>query len=168
MRYEVKFIKGRFLPYGNVQPDMTVLELALDYIQNPNHAERYCVAAIQRGGKGRPGAVKVLVYDRAAVLAAVLKFGANGRKFAPALGVHNGGIAVLRCEYAAIRQTFGLPIAEYGTGLNKREDLEPDMGCPNAPYARAWEKVCAKVMNGQWCGALRNVQIDFVVNDADD
>lgn len=169
MRYEVKFLKGRFLPYGNVQPDLTVLELALDYVQNPNHAERYAIAAIKRGARGgHAGSVKVAVYDREAVLAALVKFGANGRKAAPALGVHNGGVAILRCEYAAIRQTFGVPIAEYDTDLTKREDLAPDMGCPNAPYARAWEKVCARAVKGKWVGGLRNVQIDIVVNDADD
>lgn len=167
-KYEVKWLKGRFLPYGDVNPDLTVLELALDYIQNPAHAERYAFAAIQRGGKGRPGHVNVAIYDRATVLAAVKNFGTHGKAAAPALGVHNGGVAVMRCEYTVIRQTFGTPIEEYATELSKKDDLQPDAGCRNAPYARAWEKVCAKAANGRWCGGLRNVQIDFTVNDADD
>ena len=167
MRYEVKYIKGRFVSYGRYDTDKTPIDAAIDYIADERHAERYCVAAIQRGGKGRPGAVRIMVYERTAVLAAVQRFAQNPMSV-PALGVHNGAVAVLRCEYAAIRRTFGAPVDELPTELTRREDLRPDYGCPNAPYARAWEKVCAAAAGGHWCGALHNVQIDFTVNDADD
>lgn len=167
MRYEVKYIKGRFVAYGKHDVNKTPIDAAFDYINDERHAERYCVAAIQRGGKGRPGAVRVMVYERAAIRAAVERFAANPSNV-PALAIHNGAVAVMRCEYAAIRRTFGTPLEELSTTLTRREDLKPDASCANAPYARAWEKVCAAAAGGKWCGALRNVQIDFTVNEADD
>lgn len=167
MRYEVKYLKGRFVAYGKHDVNKTPIEAAFDYITDERHAERYCVAAIQRGGRGRAGSVRVMVYERDAVLNAVQRFAVDPSSV-PALAVHNGAVAVVRCEYVAIRRTFGAPLDELPTTLTRREDLQPDPTCANAPYARAWEKVCAAAAGGKWCGALRNVQIDFTVNDADE
>lgn len=171
MRYEVKLGGarhcGRFLPYGNIDPHKTMLENALDYVANPNHAERFALSAVKRGGKGRAGQVVVMIYDKDAVYNALVKYGQNVKN-APALAIHNGGVALKRIEYMTMRQTFGAPIAVYETDLTKVDDIEPDAGCVNAPYARAWEKICAKVVGGRWCGGLLNVQIDFVVNDNDE
>lgn len=166
MKYEVKYLFGGFCKFGK-DAHKTPIDAALDYVQDAAHAERYCLAAIQRGGRGRAGRVLVMVYDRAAILAALEKYGA-GRP-APALGVrHAGGVGVKRAEYAAIRQTFGAPLFEVPTEYTKREDIKPDAGCANAPYARAWEKICAAALGGKWVGGLRNVQIDFIVNEDDD
>ena len=167
MRYEVKYLKGRFVAYGKHEVDKTPIDAAIEYITSERHAERYCFAAIQRGGRGRAGSVRVLVYSREAVLSAVQRFAVKPADV-PALAIHNGGVALMRCEYAAMRRTFGAPIDELPTSLTRREDLKPDMGCVNAPYARAWEKVCAEAAGGKWCGALRNVQIDFTVNEYDE
>lgn len=167
MKYEVKYLFGGFCAYGKDDTTKTPIEAALAYVDNPAHAERYCVAAIQRGGRGRAGRVFVMVYEREAIRAALERYAAGVR--VPALGVRAaGGVGVKRCEYAAIRQTFGAPLSEIATEYTKREDIKPDAGCANAPYARAWEKICAKALNGRWVGGLRNVQIDIVVNEEDD
>lgn len=167
MKYEVKYLFGGFCSYGKNDMDKTPIDAALEYVDNAAHAERYCVAAIQRGGRGRAGRVFVMVYERNAIRAALERYAAGVR--VPALGVrHAGGIGVKRCEYAAIRQSFGAPLAEIATEYTKREDIKPDAGCVNAPYARAWEKICAKALGGRWVGGLHNVQIDIVVNEDDD
>ena len=167
MKYEVKGFKGRFVPFGGKEadPNKTVFENAVEYVENPAHAERYAFAAIVRGSKAHAGMMKVVIYNRTQVLDAIKAFSAN-RASAPVLGIHNGAIAVMRLEYMTMRQTFGRPLEEYETELTKWKDLQPDTG--NAPYARAWEKVCAKACGGKWVGGLNRVQIDFIVNEADE
>ena len=175
MRIEVKLGGakhfGRLLPYGDIDPRLTVGEIAIEYITNPSHADYYALSAVRLGSRGRgagkrPGDLLVVVYSREQVLAAVQAFLATGTS--PSLCVHNGGIAIGRIEYTKMRQTFGTPVAEYSTGLQKTDDIQPDTGCPNAPYARAWEKICAKALGGRWVGGLRNVQVDIIINENDD
>lgn len=167
MRYEVKGYKGRFVPFGGKEadPNKSMIENAIDYVANPAHAERYAFAAIVRGSKTRAGVMKVVIYERAQVLNAIKAF-ESGRASAPALGIHNGAVALMRLEYLTMRQTFGRPLEEYDTELTKWKDLTPDTG--NAPYARAWEKVCARTCGGKWVGGLNRIQIDFIVNEGDE
>ena len=168
LRVEVKWFKGRFLPYGKTNPNATAFDNALAYVGDPRHADFYALPCIMRGGKGRPGRLYMALYRRETVLNAILKYKASGQCEFGALGVHNGGVALLRAEELIIRQTFGQPELLLETGLTKRADLKPDASCPNAPFARAWEKVCARLMNAKWVGALRNVQIDLIINLNDD
>lgn len=162
---------GRFLPYGNVDVNKSIGEIAMDYINDPEHAELYCFSAVKRGMGGKSagvgGCVSAVVFTREQVAAAVARF--NAGNDVPALKVHNGGVALGRVQYIKLRQSFGAPVAEYPIeGLAKLEDIKPDVSCPNAPYARAWEKICARALDGKWTGGLRNVQFDIVINDADD
>lgn len=160
---------GRFLPYGNVNPNKTIGEIAIEYISNPAHADYFALSGVKLGSRGRgagkrPGEVLVMVYSRAQVLDAVTRFLDGGS--APSLCVHNGGVALGRVEYTKMRQTFGIPTCEYHTNLTKLDDIQPDTG--NAPYARAWEKICARHTGGRWVGSLRNVQVDIIINENDD
>lgn len=160
---------GRFLPYGNVDPNKTLGEIAIEYISNPAHADFFALSGVKLGSRGRgagkrPGEVLVMVYSREQVLTAVKRFLAG--ESVPSLCVHNGGVALGKVEYTKMRQSFGTPVAEYGTDLNKLDDIQPDTG--NAPYARAWEKICAEALGGRWVGGLRNVQVDIIINENDD
>lgn len=174
MRIEVKLggrHYGRFLPYGNVDPNKSIGEIAIQYITDPTHAELFALSAVKLGSRGRgsgkrAGEVVVMLYSREQVLDAVKRFLSGVA--VPSLCVHNGGVAMGRIEYSKVRQSFGIPTAEYTTDLCKLDDIQPDAGCPNAPYARAWEKICAKALGAKWVGGLRNVQFDLLVNDADE
>ena len=162
---------GRFLPYGNVDTNKSIGDIAMDYVNDPKHAELYCFSAVKRGMGGKSagigGIVSAVVFTREQVATAIARF--NAGNDVPALKVHNGGVALARVQYIKLRQSFGVPVAEYTIGgLAKLDDITPDASCSNAPYARAWEKICANAMNGKWTGGLRNVQFDIVVNEADD
>lgn len=162
---------GRFLPYGNVDTNKSIGDIAMDYVMDSKHAEYYCFSAVKRGMGGKSagvgGVVSAVVFTREQVAAAIARF--NAGNDVPALKVHNGGVALARVQYIKLRQSFGVPVAEYAIdGLAKLDDIVPDASCPNAPYARAWEKLCAKAVNGKWTGGFRNVQFDIVVNEADD
>lgn len=162
---------GRFLPYGNVDPNKTLGEIAIEYLTDPKHADFIALSGVKLGSRGRgagkrAGQVVVMVYSREQVLNAVKRFLSGVA--VPSLCVHNGGVAMGKVEYSKVRQSFGIPVAEYATDLCKLDDIQPDTGCPNAPYARAWEKICAKAIGGRWVGGLNNLQIDIVVNINDD
>lgn len=168
--HEVKLRRGRFLPYGKVDPNKTIIELALEYVADPSHADIYDLSAVRRGSRGgHAGCVLDVEFTREAVYAALLRYRDNPAQ-APALAVHNGGVALMRVEYSVMRRTFGVPYDEFPTQYAKIDDIVPDPAdfkC-NAPYARKWEKECARVAGGKWHGALNNVQTDFIVNEADD
>lgn len=169
LRVEVKWFKGRFLPYGKpVNPNATAFENALAYVSDPQHADFYALPLITKGGKSRPGRVYLALYQRQAVLDAITAFEKSGQCDYGALGLHNGGVALLRAEELTVRNTFGKPELLIYTGMSKRADLKPDTACTVAPFARAWEKVCAFLMGAKWVGGLKNVQIDLVVNLNDD
>lgn len=160
---------GRFLPYGNVDVTKSVGDLAMEYVLDEKHAELYCFSAVKRGmgRSGQGGQVLAILFTREQVADAITRF--NAGNDVPALRVHNGGVALAKVQYIKLRQSFGTPVAEYPIeGLTKLEDIPPDTGCPNAPYARAWEKICAKALNAKWTGALRNVQFDLMINEVDD
>lgn len=169
LRVEVKWFKGRFLPYGKpTDPHATAFDNAIAYVNDAKHADYYAFPCIMRGGKGRPGKLYMALYTRAAVLNAIHNFKASNQCDYGALSLHNGGVALMRAEELTMRQTFGKPELLLDTGMSKRADLKPDPNCPNAPYARAWEKRCSVLMGLKWVGALRNVQIDLMVNLSDD
>lgn len=169
LRVEVKWFKGRFLPYGKpIDPNATAFDNAIAYVNDPRHADFYAFPCITRGGKSRPGKVHLALYKREVVLDAITAFQKSGACDYGALGLHNGGVALLRAEELTIRQTFGQPELLIYTGMNKRDDLKPDASCTVAPFARAWEKVCAALLGAKWIGGLRNVQIDLIVNLNDD
>ncbi len=168
MKYEVKGFKGRFLPYGNIDPRMNMFEQSIDYLTRKTTAERFALFTVKRGasrcGAGN-GRAFVYIVEKSAVLNAIYKMQDNPKN-APALSVHNGAIVLKRYEFMAVVHTFGKAVEIIETDLTSWKDIKPDTG--NAPYARAWEKICAKVCGGHWCGGLNNVQIDFTVNENDD
>lgn len=168
MKYEVKGYKGRFLPYGKIDPRLNMFEQSEQYLTRQTTAERFALFTVKRGnsraGAGN-GRAYVYIVSKEAVLNAIHKMQVNA-KLTPALSVHNGAIVLKRYEFMAIVQTFGKAIEIVETDVTSWKDIKPDTG--NAPYARAWEKICAKACNGKWCGGLNNVQIDFTVNEADD
>lgn len=168
IRIEVKGLKGRFVPFGKTMPNMLPIDGARYYLTEISRADFVALPAIRKGGRGmaaNTGRVFVYMYPKAAVMAALDKLDAGAPT---ALRVVEGQVKLVNIALDKIRQTFGAPIAAYATDLHKWNDIQPDAGCPNAPKARAWEKICARACEGQWVGALRGVQVDIIINPLDD
>lgn len=168
VRIEVKGLKGRFVPFGKSMPNMLPIDGARYYLNEISRADFVAVPAIRKGGRGMAannGRVFVYMYTKAAILHALDAL-ENGN--VNALRVIEGQVKLNNISLDKIRQTFGAPVATYATDLHKWDDIEPDAGCPNAPKARAWEKICAAACAGQWVGALRGVQVDIIINPLDD
>ena len=164
IRIEVKWRRGRFVAYGKAtNPEMTAVDSALDYIQRMSLADYILVPAVERRK-----AVNAALFSRAQVLNALERFKASGETSFGCLAIDENQVKLNKVEFLTIVHTFGKPVAVIPTGLQKVADLRPDAGCPNAPYARAWEKVGAQAVNGKWVGALRGVQVDIIINEADD
>ena len=44
---------GRFLPYGNVDPNKTLGEIAIEYLTDPKHADFIALSGVKLGSRGR-------------------------------------------------------------------------------------------------------------------
>ena len=163
-RFEVKFRGGRFVPFGKEVPaTLTAVEGARFYIENVSKADYVMVPAVIRRAS-----VDVLAFSKAQVLDALDALDACGGLSCGVLSIVQGQVKLTGVEYLDVIHTFGKPAFRAKSGYVKMKDIKPDASCANAPYARAWEKICAKAVNGTWVGALRGVQVDVIVNDNDD
>lgn len=168
IRGEVKFRGGRFVPYGKDLPsDLTPIEGARYYIEHISRADYVYMPWIVPGTKGHAGSGRVYVakYTKQQVLNALDKL-AKGE--ARALRIVEGQVKLMGISRSYMLPTFGEPTVKWATSYTKAEDIEPDPNCENAPYARAWEKICATACGGQWVGALKGVQVDIIINPLDD
>ena len=168
IRIEVKGKGGRFVPFAKEVPtDLTVYDAARWYLNEVSRADYVAIAFIKRGNSRmnmHNGSVSVALYSKARILRAVDKMvNTYG-----VLKVVCNQLKVMGTEAGKVMQTFGTPDQLYSTDLTKWDDIQPDAGCPNAPYASAWEKIVAKALSGQWVGALRGVQVDVIINPNDD
>lgn len=160
---ECKFRKGAFVSFGvNEDPRTSAAELAKKYAQNPIR-NIYALPMVAKGGRGAHGRVKIALYERETVLAAIEKFIDQGRDAAPALGMVSRGVGLACVEEMRIRQTFGRPLEVIETDFQKIAEIPRDPNCANAPQARSWEKITAQLVSGTWVGGLRNVQYDVVI-----
>lgn len=164
IRIEVKWRRGRFVAFGKpARADMTAIESAIDYMENISRADFVLVPGVERRK-----AVNAMLFTREQVINALYKFAASGEVVHGCLAIDENQVKLSKVEFLTVIHTFGKPAAILPTGLQKVKDLQPDAGCPNAPYARAWEKVGAAAVNGKWVGALRGVQVDIIINPLDD
>lgn len=177
MKIEVKWIGGRLMPFAKDVPfGLTPIEAAKWYINEVSKADYFAFGYVEVGARRlkKPGSVSVALYPRQRVLNALERMEREGSNSFGVLSIIEGQVKVTGLEAGRVKPTFGNPDAPsvgaklFPTNLTKKSDLKPDAGCPNAPYARAWEKVVAKAVKGQWVGGLKNVQVDVIVNDLDD
>lgn len=172
IRIEVKGKGGRFVPFAkDVPSNLTVFDAARWYLTEVSRADYVAIALVKRGNSRMDmhnGALFVALYSKARILRAIDRMDAAQVNTFGVLKVTDNQLKVMGIEAGKVMQTFGTPDQLYQTDLTKWADIQPDAGCPNAPYARAWEKIVAAALNGQWVGALRGVQVDVIVNPNDD
>lgn len=172
IRIEVKGKGGRFVPFAkNVPVGLNAYEAARWYLNEVSRADYIAIAFIKRGNSRmnmHNGAVSVALYSKARILRAIDKMEAAQVNAFGVLKIVDNQMKVMGTEAGKVMQTFGTPDQLYATDLTKWNDIQPDASCSNAPYARAWEKIVAKALNGQWVGALRGVQVDVIINPNDD
>lgn len=163
-RFEVKLRGGRFVPFGKeLDPHWTPVEGARYYLTDLSKADFILVPGVIRRRS-----VEVCAFTKEQVLQALDELDASGGLSFGVLSIVQGQVKLMGVELLDVIHTFGAPAFRVPSGLVKMKDLTPDHGCPNAPYARAWEKVCSKAIGGHWVGALKGVQVDIIVNEADD
>lgn len=172
VRVEVKGKGGRLVPFAkDVPAGLTAYAAGRWYLNEVSRADYVAIAFIKRGNSRmnmRNGAVHVALYNKERILHAIDKMEAMQVNSFGVLKIVGNQLKVMGVEAGKVMQTFGTPNQLYATELTKWDDIVPDMGCQNAPYARAWEKIVAKALNGVWVGALRGVQVDVIVNPNDD
>jgi hypothetical protein len=172
VRIEVKGKGGRLVPFAKEVPtNLTVYDAARWYLNEVSRADFVAIAFIKRGNSRMNmgnGSVSVALYSKERVLRAIDRMEAAQANTFGVLKVVGNQLKVMGTEAGRVMQTFGAPDQLYSTDLTKWDDIKPDPGCPNAPYARAWEKVVAKATAGKWVGALRGVQVDVIINPNDD
>lgn len=161
IRIEVKYKGGRFVPFGKGLPNVLPVEGARHYVTDISKADYILVPGVIRRRS-----VEVCAFTKAQVLEALDKL--EGNASFGVLSIVEGQVKVTGVELLQVIHTFGKPAFRVESGLAKMADLKPDEDCKNAPYARAWEKVCAHAVGGKWVGALKGVQVDIIVNEADD
>lgn len=172
IRIEVKGKGGRFVPFAKEVPtDLTVYDAARWYLNEVSRADFIAIAYIKRGNSRmnmHNGAVSVALYSKERILRAIDRMETAQASTFGVLKVVGNQLKVMGTEAGKVMQTFGSPDQLYATDLTKWDDIQPDAGCPNAPYARAWEKIVARALDGIWTGALRGVQVDVIINPNDD
>lgn len=172
IRIEVKGKGGRFVPFfKDVPAGLNVYDAARWYLNKVSRADYVAIAFIKRGNSRmnmHNGSVSVALYAKERILHAIDRMDAAQANTFGVLKVTSNQLKVMGTEAGKVMQTFGTPDQLYPTDLTKWDDIQPDAGCPNAPYARAWEKIVAKALDGIWVGALRGVQVDVIVNPNDD
>lgn len=172
IRIEVKGKGGRFVPFAkDVPAGLNVYDAARWYLSEVSRADYVAIAFIKRGNSRmnmHNGALSVALYAKERILRAIDRMEAAQVNTFGVLKVTGNQVKVMGTEAGKVMQTFGTPDQLYATDLTKWDDIQPDANCANAPYARAWEKIVAKALDGVWVGALRGVQVDVIVNPNDD
>lgn len=172
IRIEVKGKGGRFVPFAkDVPAGLNVYDAARWYLSEVSRADYVAIAFIKRGNSRmnmHNGALSVALYAKERILRAIDRMEAAQVNTFGVLKVTGNQVKVMGTEAGKVMQTFGTPDQLYATDLTKWDDIQPDASCANAPYARAWEKIVAKALDGVWVGALRGVQVDVIVNPNDD
>lgn len=172
IRIEVKGKGGRFVPFAkDVPAGLNVYDAARWYLSEVSRADYIAIAFIKRGNSRmnmHNGALSVALYAKERILRAIDRMEAAQVNTFGVLKVTGNQVKVMGIEAGKVMQTFGTPDQLYATDLTKWDDIQPDASCANAPYARAWEKIVAKALDGVWVGALRGVQVDVIVNPNDD
>jgi hypothetical protein len=161
IRIEVKYKGGRFVPFGKDLPNVLPVDGARYYVTNVSKADYILVPGVIRRRS-----VEVCAFTKEQVLEALDRL--EGNASFGVLSIVQGQVKLMGVELMDVIHTFGPPAFRVQSGLAKVADLKPDESCRNAPYARAWEKVCAKAVGGKWVGALKGVQVDIIINEADD
>lgn len=171
-RIEVKGKGGRFVPFAkDVPTSLTVYDAARWYLNEVSKADYVAIGYVKRGNSRmnmHNGQLAVALYAKERVLRAIDRMDAAQVSTFGVLKIVGNQLKVMGVEAGKVMQTFGTPDQLIPTDLTKWDDIQPDAGCSNAPYARAWEKIVAKAMGGIWTGALRGVQVDVIVNPNDD
>ena len=171
VRIEVKGKGGRFVPFGKDVPEkLDAFQAAKWYIDEVSKADYIAIPLVKRGNSRmnlHNGSLFVALYTKAQVLRASDAM-ESGKAAHSALKVVCNQVKVMNVEAMRVLSTFGSPVQMYETDLTKWEDIQPDAGCANAPYAREWEKIVAHALDGIWVGALKGVQVDVIVNPVDD
>lgn len=144
---------------------------ALNYLNDPRHAERYWFAMTTADGAGVHGATRKLVLA-CVTRQTMIEVVSNDRALETGfLVISDNVLKVRKISETAFRKTFGnrITIRQLEQKFRTYSDLPLDPSPCAGPRARTFEKVVCKTIGAKWVGGLNRVQVDGVtiITDAD-
>lgn len=144
---------------------------ALNYLNDPHHAERYWFAMTTADGAGVHGATRKLVLA-CVTRQTMIEVVSNDRALETGfLVISDNVLKVRKISETAFRKTFGnrITVRQLEQKFRTYSDLPLDSSPCAGPRARTFEKVVCKTIGAKWVGGLNRVQVDGVtiITDTD-